>query len=83
MQEVTLVADKLMSQAGAARVQRVLDLLDAGNQWFQLQALAKQFNVPLPEAQPRTARAANTVLQEATRRAQQPRPQPQAADFQL
>ena len=83
LQEVTLVADQLMSQAGAARVQRVLDLLDAGNQWFQLQALAKQFNVPLPEAQPRTARAANTVLQEATRRAQQPRPQPQAADFQL
>ena len=81
--DVTLVTDKLLSLAGAARVQRVLDLIDSGNQWFQLQTLAKQFNVTLPEAQPRTARAAATVLHEASRRASQKPPQLHAGDFQL
>ena len=81
--EVTTTVDQLLSQAGAARVQRVLDLLDSGNQWFQLQALAKQFNVLLPETQPRTTRAAANVLHEANRRAQLRPPQLQASDFQL
>ena len=83
LSQTTTAVDRLMSQAGASRVQRALDLTDGTNRWGQVQALCQQFSVTLPARPTRASKAADVVQQEAVKRQARQGPKPCAADFQI
>ena len=80
---VTAAVDRLLAQAGVARVQRALDLTEAATRWAQILSLCQQFAVSLPDTAARSTKAAAQVSAEAQKRQSQRGPQPKAADFQL
>ena len=80
--DASSVVDKLMPQAGAARVQRALAITNPANRWQQITALCSQYGVLLPPTTARLDKAAKRTQQEAKRRAQARTPA-QASDFQV
>ena len=83
LSQTTAAVDRLLAQAGVARVQRALDLTDGVHRWSQVQKLCDQFSVTLPEQASRATKAAGQLQQEAMRRHNRPGPKPKAADFVL
>ena len=79
----TTAVDRLLAQAGVARVQRALDLTDGTNKWSQIQSLCQQFAVTLPEMQSRSSKALGQVHAEALKRQARHESKPRAQDFQL
>ena len=78
----TLV-DRLLPQAGLARVQRVLALTHTDNRWQQLLQLCQQFSVTVPPASARLQQAQTKIKAKARARAQENRQQVAAASFRL
>ena len=74
MADSATMVDRLMPEAGVARIQRVLGLANADNRWQQLLSLCHQFHVPVPPSSSRLERAAKRTQQE---------PAPKAADCQV
>ena len=56
LSQTTAAVDRLLAQAGVARVQRALDLTDGVHRWSQVQKLCDQFSVTLPEQASRATR---------------------------
>ena len=81
--QTTSVVDKLMPLAGLSRIQRVFELSDVDHRWAQLQALCKQFSVPIPEVVSGATKALMSTATEAARRRTRNEPKPKAADFTL
>ena len=79
----TGIVDKLLSAAGVARVQRALDLTEATNRWLQIQDLARQFAVSIPESTPTTEKAFASTAAEAARRRSRAEAKVCASDFVL
>ena len=78
-----LLVDRLLQQAGQARVVKVNGISNPDNRWQQLLQLFQQFRIELPPVQPRQAKAEQKVRSMAQSRAQQAQQQVKAADVKL
>ena len=79
----TLLVDRLMQQAGQARVTRVNALTNTDHRWQQLLQLFQQFHIEVPPLQPRQAKAEQKVRALAKSRASHMHQQVKAADVRL
>ena len=83
LNSATGIVDKLLGAAGVARVQRALDLVEATNRWLQVQDLARQFAVVIPESMPGTDKALASTAAEAAKRRTKTESKVTASDFVL
>ena len=83
LSDASTVVDRLLPQAGLARVQRVLALSHPENRWQQLQALCRQFEVVIPVTPSRVQLAQQRVKAKAKARSSASQQNIKAGAFRL
>ena len=83
LSDASAIVDRLMPQAGLARVQRAVALMNPDNRWQQLLQLCQQFHVAVPPTGRRLQQAQQRVMAKAKARAQVQKQAVKASSFRL
>ena len=83
LNDSSAVVDRLLPQAGLARIQRALALTNAENRWQQILQLCRQFEVTVPPTGARMQQAQQRVKAKAKSRAQAQQLNVKALAFRL
>ena len=81
--DASALVDKLLPQAGQARVQRVLSLTQQDNRWHQVLQLCRQYEITLPVVTNRIQQAQQRVRAKAKARAQAQQQHVRADSFRI
>ena len=83
LSDSSTIVDRLLPQAGLARVQRALAIVHADNRWQQILQLCRQFEVTIPPLGARLEKAQQRVRAKAKARAQHHQQNVKASSFRL